>query len=82
MAVEAHWATVAPLKPGNTCGDVFAAYARVCDKRGMGKHRHTATGYSMGAVIGMSFLNHSDLAGAVRAGRSMVSRTLTTGLRR
>lgn len=24
-------------------------------------------GYSMGAVIGMSFLNHSDLAGAVRA---------------
>ncbi|MCX7354897.1 MAG: Xaa-Pro peptidase family protein [Alphaproteobacteria bacterium] len=51
IAVEAHRASAAALKPGNTCGDVFAAYARVCDKHGMRKHRQTATGYSMGAVF-------------------------------
>jgi Xaa-Pro dipeptidase len=51
VAVEAHWASVDALKPGKTCGDVFAAYARVCDRRGYKKHRHSATGYSMGAVF-------------------------------
>jgi Xaa-Pro dipeptidase len=51
VAVEAHWASVAALKPGNTCGEVFAAYARVCDKAGYKKHRHTATGYSMGTTF-------------------------------
>ena len=50
VAVEAHWASVAALKPGNTCGDVFAAYARVCDRNGYRKHRHSATGYSMGTT--------------------------------
>ena len=51
VAVEAHWASVAALKPGNTCGDVFAAYARVVDKRLGAKKRLTATGYCMGAVF-------------------------------
>lgn len=51
IAVEAHWASVKALKPGNRCGDVFAAYARVCDKHGMEQHRLTATGYGMGAVF-------------------------------
>jgi Xaa-Pro dipeptidase len=50
VAVEAHWASVEALKPGNTCGHVFAAYARVCDKHGYKKHRHSATGYSMGTT--------------------------------
>jgi Xaa-Pro dipeptidase len=50
-AVEAHWASVEALKPGKTCGDVFAAYARVCDRHGYRKHRHSATGYGMGAVF-------------------------------
>ncbi|HKX07928.1 MAG TPA: Xaa-Pro peptidase family protein [Stellaceae bacterium] len=51
VAVDAHRASVAALKPGNTCGDVFAAYARVCDKHLSPKHRLTATGYGMGAVF-------------------------------
>jgi len=51
IAVEAHRASVRALKPGNRCGDVFAAYARVCDKHGMQHHRLTATGYGMGAVF-------------------------------
>jgi len=51
VAVEAHRASVEALKPGNTCGDVFAAYARVCDKRLGEEHRLTATGYGMGAVF-------------------------------
>ena len=51
IAVEAHRASVKALKPGNRCGDVFAAYARVCDKHGMQQHRLTATGYGMGAVF-------------------------------
>ncbi|MFO0996394.1 MAG: Xaa-Pro peptidase family protein [Alphaproteobacteria bacterium] len=51
VAVEAHWASVDALKPGKTCGDVFKAYARVCDRNGYRKHRHSATGYSMGAVF-------------------------------
>ena len=51
VAVEAHWASVEALKPGNTCGDVFAAYARVCDKRLGKRYRLTATGYGMGAVF-------------------------------
>src|SRR4029077_2960209 len=38
VAVEAHHASVEALKPGNTCGDVFAAYARVCDKH-LGERR-------------------------------------------
>ena len=48
--VEAHWASVDALKPGQTVGDVFDAYARTLDKAGYKKHRHTATGYSMGTT--------------------------------
>ncbi len=52
IAVEAHLASAAALKPGNTCGDVFAAYDRVCGKHGVSRHvRQTSTGYSMGAVF-------------------------------
>ncbi len=51
VALEAHAASVEALKPGNTCGDVFAAYARVCDKQLGEQSRLTATGYSMGAVF-------------------------------
>ncbi len=49
-AVEAHHASAAALKPGNIVGDVFDAYARVLDGAGYKKHRHTATGYSMGTT--------------------------------
>ena len=56
-AVEAHHASAAALKPGNTCGDVFAAYARVLDKAGYKKHRHTATGYSMGTTYPPSWMD-------------------------
>ncbi|MDA0702067.1 MAG: Xaa-Pro peptidase family protein [Proteobacteria bacterium] len=56
-AVEAHHASAEALKPGNTCGDVFAAYARVLDKNGYKKHRHTATGYSMGTTYPPSWMD-------------------------
>ena len=49
-AVEAHHASARALKPGNTVGEVFDAYARTLDGAGYKKHRHTATGYSMGTT--------------------------------
>lgn len=80
VAVEAHWATVAALKPGNTCGDVFAAYARVCDKRGMGKHRHTATGYSMSAVFQPTWMDwpmfYKDNPAVIEVGNTFFIHTL------
>ena len=55
--VEAHWASVDALKPGNTMGDVFDAYARVLDKAGYKAHRLTATGYSMGTTYPPSWMD-------------------------
>ena len=55
--VDAHWASVDALKPGNRVGDVFDAYARVLDKAGFGKGRLTATGYSMGTTFPPSWMD-------------------------
>jgi Xaa-Pro dipeptidase len=80
VAVEAHWASVKALKPGNTCGDVFEAYARVCDKRGMGKHRHTATGYSMSAVFQPTWMDwpmfYRDNPAVIEVGNTFFVHTL------
>lgn len=48
-AVEAHEASVDKLRPGNTFGDVFEAYAKAARRHGM-KHLH-ATGYSLGTTF-------------------------------
>jgi Xaa-Pro dipeptidase len=55
VALDAHAASAAELKPGNTFGDVFDAYAKVIDKAG---HLHlTATGYSLGATFPPSWMD-------------------------
>lgn len=55
VAVEAHLASAAALKPGNSFGDVFNAHARVITKAGflhMG-----ATGYSLGTTFPPSWMD-------------------------
>jgi len=37
------------MVPGNAFGDVFAAYAKVIEARGLNRHRLNACGYSLGA---------------------------------
>ena len=49
MALEAHAASVEMLRPGNTFGDVFEAYANSAGKNRV-KHLH-ATGYSLGTTF-------------------------------
>jgi Xaa-Pro dipeptidase len=45
------------LKPGRPIGEVFDAYARVCDDAGMRAHRLNATGYSLGAVFAPNWMD-------------------------
>ena len=48
-AVDAHQASAEKLRPGNTFGDVFEAYAKTARKNRV-KHLH-ATGYSLGTTF-------------------------------
>lgn len=55
LALDAHAASVAELKPGNTFGDVYDAYAKVVTNA---RHFHfTATGYSQGATFPPSWMD-------------------------
>jgi len=45
------------LKPGRPIGEVFDAYARVCDAAGMQAHRLNATGYSMGTTFAPNWMD-------------------------
>jgi Xaa-Pro aminopeptidase len=45
------------LRPGNTIGDVFDAYARTCDSSGMRDHRLNATGYSLGTTFSPNWMD-------------------------
>ena len=47
----------ATLRPGNTIGEVFDAYAKTCDKSGMRSYRMNATGYSMGTTFSPSWMD-------------------------
>ncbi len=47
----------AALKPGRPIGEVFDAYARVCDEAGMNKHRLNATGYSLGTTFAPNWMD-------------------------
>ena len=55
--LEAMAACKQALKPGNPIGEVFDAYARVCDKAGMKEHRMNATGYSMGTTFAPNWMD-------------------------
>ncbi|MCF3931866.1 Xaa-Pro peptidase family protein [Acuticoccus sp. M5D2P5] len=44
------------MRPGNTFGDVFAAYARVAQERGMNTWKLNACGYSLGASFQPSWM--------------------------
>lgn len=51
VAVDAWDAALGALKPGRPIGEVFDAYARVCDDAGMAAHRMNACGYSLGTTF-------------------------------
>ena len=55
VALDAHAASAAELKPGKTFGDVFDAYAKVAAKSGY--FHLTATGYSLGATFPPSWMD-------------------------
>jgi len=54
---DAMEACMAALKPGRPIGEVFDAYARVCDAAGMQDHRLNATGYSMGTTFAPNWMD-------------------------
>ena len=56
-AAEALLACEALLRPGQTMGEVYAAHAAALDRRGMGRHRLNACGYSLGAVYAPSWMD-------------------------
>ncbi len=57
VAVEALEACKAALKPGRPIGEVFDAYARVCDAAGHRAHRLNATGYSLGTTFAPTWMD-------------------------
>ncbi len=57
VCVEALEACKAALKPGRPIGEVFDAYARVCDAAGHRAHRLNATGYSLGATYAPTWMD-------------------------
>ncbi|MEX0810469.1 MAG: Xaa-Pro peptidase family protein [Dongiaceae bacterium] len=57
LAVEALFESEAALKPGRPIGEVFDAYARICDAAGYRKHRLNATGYSLGTTFAPNWMD-------------------------
>ena len=57
VAIEAMHACQAALRPGQIIGEVFDAYARVCDAAGMQPHRLNATGYSLGTTFAPNWMD-------------------------
>jgi Xaa-Pro dipeptidase len=57
VCMEAMEACMAALKPGRPIGEVFDAYARVCDAAGMHAHRLNATGYSLGTTFAPNWMD-------------------------
>ena len=54
---DAMGACLDSLRPGEPIGQVFDAYARVCDAAGMRRHRLNATGYSLGATFSPNWMD-------------------------
>jgi Xaa-Pro dipeptidase len=57
VAIEALEACKAALRPGEPIGQVFDAYARICDDRGYRAHRMNATGYSLGTTFAPNWMD-------------------------
>ena len=57
VTMDAMEACLAALKPGHPIGEVFDAYARVCDAAGMKAHRLNATGYSLGTTFAPNWMD-------------------------
>jgi len=57
VTVEAMQACIEALKPGRPIGEVFDAYARICDAAGMHPHRLNATGYSLGTTFAPNWMD-------------------------
>ena len=57
VCLEAMGACLAALKPGRPIGEVFDAYAHVCDAAGMKPHRLNATGYSLGTTFAPNWMD-------------------------
>jgi Xaa-Pro dipeptidase len=57
VSVEALEACKAALLPGRPIGEVFDAYARVCDAAGHKAHRMNATGYSLGTTFAPNWMD-------------------------
>jgi Xaa-Pro dipeptidase len=57
VAVEALHESEAALRPGRPIGEVFDAYARVCDAAGYREARMNATGYSLGTTFAPNWMD-------------------------
>jgi len=57
ICIEAMTACMAALRPGRPIGEVFDAYAQVCDVAGMRAHRLNATGYSLGTTFSPNWMD-------------------------
>ena len=57
VTIDAMDACLQALKPGRPIGEVFDAYALVCDKAGMRDHRLNATGYSLGTTFAPNWMD-------------------------
>ncbi|EKV26930.1 putative Xaa-Pro dipeptidase protein [Caenispirillum salinarum AK4] len=57
VAVDAFQACRDACRPGRPMGEVFDAYARVCDAGGMRDHRMNATGYSLGTTYAPNWMD-------------------------
>jgi Xaa-Pro dipeptidase len=57
VCMEAMRSCMDALKPGRPIGEVFDAYARVCDGAGMQAHRLNATGYSLGTTFAPNWMD-------------------------
>ena len=57
VTIDAMDACLEALKPGRPIGEVFDAYAQVCDAAGMREHRLNATGYSLGTTFAPNWMD-------------------------
>ena len=57
VSLDAMDACMQALKPGQPIGEVFDAYAHVCDSAGMKDHRLNATGYSLGTTFAPNWMD-------------------------
>ena len=57
VTTDAMDACMQALRPGRPIGEVFDAYARVCDAAGMKDHRMNATGYCLGTTFAPNWMD-------------------------